>query len=100
MTKDEIKEIGNQELIDRLTNNANKFGSIDDEYKELSEEILERLNVNKVFNTLVYKSINDIIYSDPHQWSTRHCQTCKSVTAIIGKPFGCYRKMEEKNNVQ
>jgi hypothetical protein len=33
----------------------------------------------------------ELIYADPHQWSTRPCQTCRAVTAILGKPFGCER---------
>jgi hypothetical protein len=27
--------------------------------------------------------------SDPHQFSSRPCATCKSITAIVGRPFGC-----------
>lgn len=36
----------------------------------------------------------DLIYADPHQWSTRGCATCRAVTALVGQPFGCdrYRK--------
>ena len=43
-----------------------------------------------------------VIYEDPRQWSTRSCATCRTVTGIVGKPFGCdlYRpdktKREEK----
>lgn len=33
----------------------------------------------------------DRIYADPHQWSTRGCATCKEITALLGKPFGCDR---------
>ena len=32
----------------------------------------------------------DAIQADPHQWSTRPCGTCRSVGAVIGRPFGCY----------
>jgi len=31
-----------------------------------------------------------LIQEDPHQWSDRHCPTCRSISAISGKPFGCY----------
>lgn len=30
-----------------------------------------------------------LIEADPHQWSTRPCQTCISVSALLGRPFGC-----------
>lgn len=34
-------------------------------------------------------AVCDLIQSDPHQWSERPCQTCRAVSSIIGKPFGC-----------
>jgi hypothetical protein len=33
-----------------------------------------------------------LIQDDPHQWSSRPCQTCKAVSSLIGKPFGCLTK--------
>jgi hypothetical protein len=38
----------------------------------------------------------DLIQSDPHQWSNRPCQTCKAVSAIVGRPFGCYEFQRER----
>lgn len=35
-------------------------------------------------------SILRLMYEDPHQWSNRPCNTCRAITAILGKPFGCY----------
>ena len=35
-----------------------------------------------------------LIEDDPHQWSTRPCQTCKTISSLIGKPFGCVKKAE------
>lgn len=29
------------------------------------------------------------IEADPHQWSTRPCGTCRLVTALLQRPFGC-----------
>lgn len=29
---------------------------------------------------------------DPHQWSTRPCQTCAAVSELIGRSFGCYAR--------
>jgi hypothetical protein len=38
----------------------------------------------------------DLIQADPHQWSTRPCQTCIAVSAIVGRPFGCSAMAERK----
>lgn len=32
----------------------------------------------------------DLLQADPHSWSTRPCPTCRPISAIIGRPFGCY----------
>ena len=37
------------------------------------------------------KAALDLIYADPHQWSTRGCVTCSAVSKITGRPFGCDR---------
>jgi hypothetical protein len=42
----------------------------------------------------------DLIQQDPHQWSMRPCPTCKSITAITGKVFGCYRYQEQRTTQQ
>jgi hypothetical protein len=41
----------------------------------------------------------DLIQADPHQWSTRPCQTCRSVSSLAGRPFGClaYKQAKEEN---
>ena len=36
-------------------------------------------------------AVTDLIQADPHQWSTRPCPTCRAVSAIIGRDFGCQR---------
>lgn len=30
-----------------------------------------------------------LIQADPHQWSERPCSTCRAVSEIVNKPFGC-----------
>lgn len=30
------------------------------------------------------------LQEDPHSWSDRPCSTCKTISSIVGKPFGCY----------
>lgn len=43
----------------------------------------------------VAKSAFDLIYADPHSWSTRPCPTCRAVSALFDVPFGCSRKALE-----
>ncbi len=33
-----------------------------------------------------------LIEGDPHQFSKRPCATCKVITGILGRPFGCASK--------
>jgi hypothetical protein len=33
--------------------------------------------------------------SDPHAFSTRTCQTCRTVGALLGRSFGCSAKAEK-----
>lgn len=47
--------------------------------------------------TLMEASLH-LVESDPHIWSTRPCATCKAVSSILGRSFGCQKKMEEKRN--
>ncbi len=40
-------------------------------------------------------AVLDLIQGDPHQWSNRPCPTCRPITKMIGRPFGCYRFQKE-----
>jgi hypothetical protein len=31
----------------------------------------------------------DLIEGDPHSFSTRPCQSCRAITHMIGRNFGC-----------
>lgn len=42
----------------------------------------------------------DAIYADPHSWSMRPCDTCRVVSTMTGKPFGCIRKQAEAKKKQ
>lgn len=33
-----------------------------------------------------------LIEQDPHGWSKRPCETCRQISAIGGRPFGCVKK--------
>jgi len=47
---------------------------------------------------LFVSAILNIIQRDPHQWSTRPCQSCRTISSLINRPFGCilYRMQKEK----
>jgi len=47
---------------------------------------------------IVLDPILDLLQRDPHQWSSRPCQTCRTITSLLGKPFGCYRYQAEKTS--
>jgi hypothetical protein len=37
-----------------------------------------------------------LIEADPHQWSSRPCPTCRAISGIIDRPFGCVKKRENE----
>ena len=39
---------------------------------------------------LIMDAVVETIGIDGHGWSDRPCQTCKAVSGLIGRPFGCY----------
>ncbi len=54
----------------------------------------EQEKMIKACANVLTDSILELLYFDSHQWSTRPCQTCKAITGILGKPFGCDRYRE------
>lgn len=38
---------------------------------------------------LLMRSALRLITEDNHMWSTRPCSTCRTITALLGEPFGC-----------
>jgi hypothetical protein len=36
------------------------------------------------------------LQADPHQWSTRPCQTCADISTIVGRSFGCVKVAKDK----
>ncbi len=41
--------------------------------------------------TLIVGAILDALEADPHQWSTRGCQTCRAISALAHRDFGCVK---------
>jgi hypothetical protein len=52
--------------------------------------------VIKAAVNIIVESILNLIQDDPHLWSKRPCSTCRAVSSIIGKPFGCVLKAVKK----
>ena len=59
------------------------YESLEAEVKELREAIVNALR---------------LMQADPHMWSTRPCATCKEITALVGKNYGCYTIQERQPN--
>lgn len=38
------------------------------------------------------EAVASVIEADPHQWSPRPCTTCRVVSGLLGRPFGCAAK--------
>ena len=47
---------------------------------------------------VLLKAVLRSIEADPHQWSTRPCETCRFVSAIIERPFGCSAKAQRREH--
>ena len=54
----------------------------------------------KLFQSLMMDSVLEIVQDDPHQWSTRPCTSCKTITSLIGKPFGCEKYKEQRKKTK
>lgn len=52
----------------------------------------------RALSAIIMDSVLALIQNDSHCWSMRPCQTCKAITSITGKKFGCYKYQEENNN--
>ena len=53
-------------------------------------------NLVKVAANILMEAVLGIIQNDSHQWSMRPCQSCRTISSIIGEPFGCYKYQEQR----
>lgn len=57
-------------------------------------------NVVRAAALLLLDASLRLIEDDPHDWSERPCPTCRPISAMVGRPFGCYsyalRKQAER----
>ena len=44
---------------------------------------------------VLLEPILNLIEEDPHQWSSRPCSTCQTISQMIERPFGCVKKRRE-----
>lgn len=56
----------------------------------------EAKQIVKAAASVLLEAVTDAIEQDSHCWSDRPCDTCRLVSTIIGKPFGCIRKAQEQ----
>ena len=56
----------------------------------------EAKKIVKAAANVLMEAVLDIIQGDSHHWSDRPCQSCLTISGIIGKPFGCYKYQEMK----
>lgn len=38
----------------------------------------------------------DLLQRDPHAWSERPCETCRTIGSLAGREFGCYVFAEQR----
>ena len=48
--------------------------------------------VVKAAASLVIEAVLQALEEDPHQWSKRPCPTCRFISSILNRPFGCITK--------
>lgn len=61
-----------------------------------TQEIAELKNRVSALESTLPSAVSELIYKDPHKWSTRPCPTCKPISTMIGQPFGCVRYAIER----
>ena len=78
-----------------ILENLEKFSE-----KDLLIAVLDRIDGLKVMTEklpAVAEVVASSFESDPHQFSTRPCATCRSISAALGRPFGCVSKRQSEN---
>ena len=38
---------------------------------------------------VLFERILDLLQNDPHQWNSRPCPTCRVISTLARRPFGC-----------
>lgn len=45
---------------------------------------------------LVLEAVAGALEADPHQFSTRPCATCRAVSGMLGRDFGCVARARSR----
>jgi hypothetical protein len=45
---------------------------------------------------MIVDAVLDLLQVDQHSWSARPCGTCTTITALVGRDFGCVAFAKEK----
>lgn len=65
---------------------------------ELNPTVEDRKLTIKAAALVLLEGALSQLQEDPHQWSTRPCPTCRAITSMLGKSFGCYLYADRKKN--
>lgn len=57
---------------------------------------IELEDVIQAAGRMITGRILALLQTDPHAWSTRPCDTCRTVTSLAGEPFGCVKYAKDK----
>lgn len=63
----------------------------------VEEKIDEVLSLLKERPSAVVESLR-VLNEDNHSYSMRPCATCKTISAALGEPFGCYYYQKKRSN--
>lgn len=66
------------------------MADLNDKLTEISDR-LQQLESRGSIDREAAASVLRLIDRDDHTWQDRPCPTCRTVTAFLGKPFGCNR---------
>ena len=56
---------------------------------------VEAKQIVKAAAGIVIDAVIDAIQNDGHIYGNRPCETCRTISGIINKPFGCYKYQED-----
>lgn len=60
--------------------------------QERVEKLEEMAHVDDSAGTVIADACARLWEADPHSFSTRGCSTCRAVSGLLGRDFGCVAK--------
>ena len=80
---------------DRRVSNCNEVKRL---IETVGPEKSKRVSVVSHDEPVAINAILNLLQDDPHQWSTRPCPTCKKITKLVGRYFGCDLHKDKKHS--